>query len=834
MLYRLSYRGTTSLPISSLARRYRIPVSEARHFTVPRAPVNPEFSSSYNALQFSARLLYLCEVCARPGHAEREAQPGPSMSSQGTPPETPRTVSILASRVIQPRFSELVQGCRKLAMNHLAEHLDLVFSHAEDTLFDCAEKAENNQVQTLFFDSMRDIRQQWPHIERLYHQSIARRFDEFIEGRTDSEIPVDLDAEQLALVQNDEYEESLQVSNMVSRVKARCAQSLFALDQRLAVLNEGRKLGEDSNPFGPLAIASSLREAMAPCAMHVKIKTILYVLFDRLLMQSLDGLYEALNARLIEAGILPNLKYTAQRSPAPVDKPTKAPDAPSPATTSNASAPPQDLSAPPPSNPGALFGGLTALLDDYRLHKTEAPLLGGTPSIDSFAPPSAKRTYSASELLDALNRLQGQSAEELAQRLREPQKVDRLKAELHQQLESRSDASGQGRMASEQADVIDLVGMLFDFILDDDELGDSYKIALSHLHTPYLKLALQDRSLFTEHSHPARRLLNSLAQAAVIYGGDGEDGELLNKVHWVVERVIQHFEGDLGLFESLLDEFTLFVATLRHRVELRERRAIEAAKGRDKLLDARRQATDVIARSLADQMPPAAIRSFLEQSWTDVLVFIQLRHGEQSSEWRRASEVAEHLIRNGSHENQETVQGIREELRKGLQLLGHHEADISRLLKGLSIDQQPSKTEQHSPVTPAAPIQASSKAAPDVGTGVAAAVDAGTEGIALTGSSRQLADELQRVEFGTWFEFGGEQKRILKLSWFSSTTQNYMFVDHSGQRAAVKSLAQLAGDMESGLVRILPTEPPKPLMDRALNVIYRLLQRLTGRRSDSR
>ena len=82
---------------------------------------------------------------------------------------------------------------------------------------------------------------------------------------------------------------------MVSRVKSRCAQPLFALEQRLAVLNNGHKVGEDSNPFGPQAIAQAFRDALAPCPFPLRIKTILYVLFDRHVMQSLDSLYEAMN-----------------------------------------------------------------------------------------------------------------------------------------------------------------------------------------------------------------------------------------------------------------------------------------------------------------------------------------------------------------------------------------------------------------------------------------------------------------------------------------------------------------------------------------------------------
>lgn len=765
------------------------------------------------------------------------------MSTQDTPPP-PRPPATLASRGIQPRFGELVQSCRKLVMNRLAEHLTGVFAQVDDTLFECAEKAENNQVQTLFFDSMRDVRKQRPQIERAYHQRIAQRFAEFLDGTFKPEAAAELDAEHLELVQNEVYEESLLVTNMVSRVKARCAQSLFALDQRLGLLNNGKKLGEDSNPFGPQAIAQAFRDALEPTPFPLRIKTILYMLFDQHVMQSLDTLYDALNKRLIEAGVLPNLKYSAQRAQgvtrsAPVDGQSagtrnsqSAPSAPLPP-------PPADLGAPPPLDPGALFSGLAVLLEEHRQRNLDTPLLGGTPSIASYAPRGATRTYSAAELLEALNRLQQQSAHELASRLQQPQRVDGLKADLQQQLETHSSLPGQQKLSDQEADVIDLVGMLFDFILDDDNLPDSCKTALSHLHTPYLKVALQDKALFTQHHHPARRLLNTMAQAGVLYGGEGEERGLLAKMQWVVERIIHGFIGDLQLFDSLLEEFNEYVATLRHKVELRERRAVEAAKGRDKLLSARQQAVDAIARVLAGREPPSIIRNFLEQTWSDVLVFVLLRHGDRGVEWQRSREVAEQLAWSGTPldaKGRERLQGLRvallEDLRKGLELLGgYHEDGIRRLLQDLVAcqhavqGQQPQLAAQINPDLPKSPL--SEMLGEDAGL-LAPARPSG-----LSTRAQALVRELESLEFNTWFEFVEEgQGRKLKLSWYSPTTRNYMFVDHSGQRVAIKPITLLASEMEQGLARIIAPEHNAPLVDRALGAIYRVLQRFTGRSAE--
>ena len=760
------------------------------------------------------------------------------MSSSGTPPSITKPIEPLAGRGIQPRYGELVLDCRKLAMNRLAEHLTGVFAQVDDTLFSCAEKAETNQVQTLFFDSMRDIRKQKPLIERSYHQQIARNLDDFLAGRLKKEESAEVDADHLSLIQNDDYEESLLVTNMVSRIKTRCVQALFALDQRLALLTGGQKFEEVDNPFGPQAIAQAFRDALAPCTFPLRIKTILYVLFDQHVMQGLDDLYDAMNKRLVEAGVLPNLKFSAQKTPprgTPDDQAEQAPPA-AQRSESPAKQIAVDLSAPPSDDPSILFSGLSSLLVEQRQRDPLAPLLGGTQSISSFAPSGATRTYSADQLLEALDRLQRQSAQELAQRLQQPQQVADLKANLHSQLETSTSQPDDHRLADREADVIDLVGMLFDFILDDENLPTSCKTLLSHLHTPYLKIALQDKALFTRHDHPARRLLNGMAQAGVLYGGDEEDGGLLSKMHWVVEQIIHGYDQGVELFESLRSEFDEYVTTLRHKVELRERRAVEAAKGRDRLLDARRLALDVIASVLSNRQPPAIIRNFLELTWTDVLVFILLRHGVQSEEWERGKEVAEQLAWSGtplSESDQGKLQQLRlpllEDLRRGLELLGgYHEDGIRRLLQDMVACQhavqakQPSLANRLKPKLQESPLGAM--------LGEDASLLNAPKPSGLSAAAQALVKELGDVEFGTWFEFiEDSQTRTLKLSWFSPTTRNYMFVDHSGQRVAIKPITLLASEMEAGLARILRPESGKPLVDRALGAIYRVLQKITGR-----
>src|SRR3989338_9097082 len=103
---------------------------------------------------------------------------------------------------------------------------------------------------------------------------------------------------------------------------------------------------------------------------------------------------------------------------------------------------------------------------------------------------------------------------------------------------------------------------------------------------------------------------------------------------------------------------------------------------------------------------------------------------------------------------------------------------LSRLLQDLVACQyavqakQPQIAAQLKPKLPESPLGAM------LGEDVALAVSA-PQASGLSPRGQLLAKELSQVEFGTWFEFvDGEQSRTLKLSWFSPTTHNYMFVDH--------------------------------------------------------
>lgn len=88
-----------------------------------------------------------------------------------------------AGRATLPPFSSLVQETRKNLLDYSAQQVRAAFGQAESTLFECAEQAENNQVQQMFFESSREVREHHIVIERAFLKNIAQKLDDFINGK---------------------------------------------------------------------------------------------------------------------------------------------------------------------------------------------------------------------------------------------------------------------------------------------------------------------------------------------------------------------------------------------------------------------------------------------------------------------------------------------------------------------------------------------------------------------------------------------------------------------------------------------------------------------------
>ena len=85
-------------------------------------------------------------------------------------------------------------------------------------------------------------------------------------------------------------------------------------------------------------------------------------------------------------------------------------------------------------------------------------------------------------------------------------------------------------------DLINMVGWLFEFILNDHNLPDDVKKTIALLQIPILKQAILNDAFLTDTRHPARLLLNNLTSAGMLHCRDTEPS---NHVLLLIEHTVR-------------------------------------------------------------------------------------------------------------------------------------------------------------------------------------------------------------------------------------------------------------------------------------------------------
>ena len=182
--------------------------------------------------------------------------------------------------------------------------------------------------------------------------------------------------------------------------------------------------------------------------------------------------------------------------------------------------------------------------------------------------------------------------------------------------------------ATRQVDklTIELVGMVFDRIHQDEQIPGEIKVALAQLQFPVMKVALADVDLFVSPSRPARRLMDRIASTAVGWHPEGDDNaRYLAEVNRAINTVVLAINEGPAIFETALEEFEKYLAEERGRDDdpvTRARRALDDAEKREAMAI---NATAGIRRALEGVPTEPYLSGFLLDVWVKVLVAATLR-----------------------------------------------------------------------------------------------------------------------------------------------------------------------------------------------------------------
>ncbi len=528
----------------------------------------------------------------------------------------------------------LLDECQKLAVEHLVRAFPAMMDKVDDALFDRVNQSENAADHNVYFDTMREMRLKRSDINAEFKKRFGVLSEAVIKrvrvtGKDDKKKP-DTDEgteHELQMLDETALEESLALTTMVSKTRSVCQRELFPLDKRMAVILGQKEIAEDDNPLGPQIICQAFHDACGIVETSVEVKLIILKLFDIHVGGETQELYEKINDFLIEKGILSAIKREVVKS-----------------AGGNAGAGGGAHAGDASGQDGGAAGGDDAASAGLMnaLQQMMAATAGGVGGGAVVSEAQAKTRQT--EVVGNLTALQHGNAPVGASGapVIDPAMVGAGNTNVLRELKAANVTEGMG-----QVDVVmfDVVSMMFDFILDDDNVPDPMKALIGRLQIPMLKVALLDKTFFSKKSHPARKLLNCLAEAALGWNENHDDGgTYYNHVESYVRKVLDEFEDSIDVFGVVLEQLQEFLAGQEQEAEETAKDSSDVLESRERLEQARLRAQETMAKSFHGKPVPDAVKKFFHRRWKELLVFCYFDQGAEGEGWLAAVETMDQVI----------------------------------------------------------------------------------------------------------------------------------------------------------------------------------------------
>ncbi|WP_395374928.1 DUF1631 domain-containing protein [Marinicella sp. W31] len=731
------------------------------------------------------------------------------------------------------QLSQTFKKVHRLFLLGLKPGISDFFNNLDDVLFSMAEKAQSNDQQNLYFDAMRVIRKKKESLLKEFSDNVTQVFGLFAKRKynyfTDEKDGKASSFNNMSLVDDDELDIKLAASQLVSRADSYHQQQLFALKTRFSVLAAGHKLETEQVPVSPSVIVHSFANAISKLEATSTVKIIVIKLLERSLVSVLSPIYKDINQYLAEQGICPEIKFSAthlNRNPRP----------PAPAAPGQPESPLENNQVATLDQQQAVEGEYSSgsglpQNQDYDAIMSLLNQRHGVPagqSSGNFTP------VNHNEISQGIHQIQGQMLQNSAatQDISPMQLKDLLLKKL-QELDVVNDNKNVKRT---DEDTIDLVGMLFQFLVDDRNLPDKIQALLARLQLPYLQLALDDRKVFTQKEHPARKLLDVIAQSSIGWTEENDKKNLfITKIQSIVDQILEsQSEGTDIDYEELNDDFIEFEEKYRKRAEIIEKRTSEKVSGQERVEMAKKQTAEIIRKKMQGRSLPDLVRDILLTPWANVLILAHLREADDPKLLVRFTRFVDYLIATCIKSPKITIDvdfinKLVKILEQGLMLVAYDEIGIrskSEELKKclLSINGLTQNEEDHVEVEIIEPekILEISQDSTEESTILDYLNHTNEEEDNIPQIEDEHLEAVKQMIKGDWVEFLYDEKGLkAKLSWISPISSRLLFVNSRGLKVTDKEPYELAHEMRKERARILQQIP---LFDRALSAIAKQME----------
>ncbi len=541
-----------------------------------------------------------------------------------SPAESPTPTS---SRANGP----LLDALQKHVLDRAVPALDRALADLDDYLFDRSQSGE----ESLGLMALRDMRRARGEIIQRFRQAVLNRF----RGLRAGSAVGDGDDAGLSLLSDQDLEEQLAVEQLAAAVLRTHASAFEVASKRFSVVAGQGELPPLENPLGPVFLASALGQAMNKLDLEPDLRIVVFKFFERELTSALGDIYERCNTLMAAAGILPELRTSGRVPPRAARAGAGAAQAPSDAGAHDGPPANHDGGSAMPISGAeqAEFANLLGMLQGWRSAMGLAAPAG---------PAAAGPVLPTQDLMSILSLMQHDGSARFTPASEAEQSLaGQLRQQMTQSARKLGVRGDNLNLDGLDGDAVDLVALLFDVLLDGPQYDTQIRQKIGRMLVPYVKVAVKDRRMFMLKEHPARKLLNTVAEACEGNRGEApQERELLTRVDHTIDRLVAEFNEDVAIFETLEQELRAYMAQHRKRFELAEKRTAEAQRGRERLEHARKVAAEDLDRLRADRLLPPVIGDFLSRHASHHLTQVALRDGRGAPRYEEALRAVEQLL----------------------------------------------------------------------------------------------------------------------------------------------------------------------------------------------
>ena len=426
---------------------------------------------------------------------------------------------------------------------------------------------------------------------------------------------------------------------------------------------------------------------------------------------------------------------------------------------------------------------------------------------------STPQYYGHNEILTALSHVQA------TPQFTQPEELkfdgEAIKKALLEDIAKQSGGVVTKRINQIAEKTIDFIELIFDAIIDDEEISDTIKALLLRLQIPVIKASMADPEFFIYDDHPARVLLDKIADVGV--GVTDHSDPVYVRLDKIVTRLINEFDLQTSTFQLALDDLDAFINELEEAARKQEeevQRQVLREHARKIVLKALRSIT-------AGKVLPEGVHPLVLKRWPTLMFNHYLEFGKENDEWIVILEILRDIV--DSVQPIETAEDLAylktsqheliDQIRHKLSRTNQSTRDIDNVIQGLT-DTHASLIE-HASFTEEQVEEAEE---------VIADEDMPRNVTPIQTEPAEPKPALpSNVMPGMWFHvYMGEDSpaRRCKLSVIIMEDSNMVFVNHAGEIVVEKGFEEFEQELKNGQTTVIMGHS---VFDHALNsVITRL------------